>query len=198
MRVGYTRVTATDEQEQISALVAAGCKPDHIHTDPASATTRARAGLDRALSTLRAGDTLVVPTLDRLAPSTKQLAELVDTLQSRRVDLCVVDDAIDTAAPGRQAIFQTFGALTRFWSKEQTSASRASPRPRGREGGKKERLSDEQQADLVRSYQLGTAVAELCEKFGIARGTAYRYLNKHSVVSSIETQKKGRAKHRAA
>lgn len=198
MRVGYTLTTEADEQQQIALLVAAGCKPDHIHTDPASATTRARAGLDRALSTLRAGDMLVVPALDRFTPSTKQLAELVDELQSRGVDLYVVADAIDTAAPGRQAIFQTFGALARFWSKEQSSASRASPRPRGREGGKKERLSDEQQADLVRSYQRGTAVAELCAKFGIARGTAYRYLNKYSAVSSVEAKKKGRAKHRAA
>lgn len=42
--------------------------PDRIHLDKGlTGTTRARPGLDQALAAVHAGDTLVVPKLDRLS-----------------------------------------------------------------------------------------------------------------------------------
>ena len=58
--VGYARVS-TDEQTtalQHDALRAAGCDP--IFEDAASGSLRSRPGLDEALASVRAGDTLVV------------------------------------------------------------------------------------------------------------------------------------------
>ncbi len=50
-------------------------------------TTRARPGLDQALAAVRAGDTLVVPKLDRLARSVPDARAIGDSLIARDVKL---------------------------------------------------------------------------------------------------------------
>ena len=70
--IGYARCF-TDRQDlsaQRSALVELGVEPARIYTDHGlTGRTRARPGLDQALAAVRAGDTLVVTKLDRLARS---------------------------------------------------------------------------------------------------------------------------------
>ena len=65
--IGYARVstTAQDLQPQLDALAAAGCEP--VFTDHASGAKSQRQGLDACVEELKAGDTLVVWRLDRLA-----------------------------------------------------------------------------------------------------------------------------------
>jgi len=53
---------------QREILASLGVPPDRIHLDKGlTGTTRARPGLDQALAAVRAGDTLVVPKLDRFS-----------------------------------------------------------------------------------------------------------------------------------
>ena len=70
MLVGYARCS-TDAQDltaQRNALTALGVKANRIYVDHGlTGTTRARPGLREALAACRAGDTLVVAKLDRLA-----------------------------------------------------------------------------------------------------------------------------------
>src|SRR5260370_2415159 len=71
MLIGYARCS-TDAQDltaQRDALTALGVHPDRIYVNHGLAgTSRARPGLREALAACRAGDTLVVTKLDRLAP----------------------------------------------------------------------------------------------------------------------------------
>ena len=87
MLVGYARVSTLDQKPalQTDALTSAGC--ERIFTEKASGAQRERPELKAALSYLRAGDTLVVWKLDRLARSMRQLIETVEDLQSRRIEL---------------------------------------------------------------------------------------------------------------
>src|SRR5512144_241586 len=70
--IGYARVS-TDEQDltaQRDALTALGVAPGRIYVDHGlTGTNRARPGLREAMAAGRAGDTLVVTKLDRLARS---------------------------------------------------------------------------------------------------------------------------------
>ena len=71
-RIGYARCSThgQDLAAQREALVALGVAEARIHTDHGlTGTGRARPGLGQALAAVRAGDTLVVPKLDRLARS---------------------------------------------------------------------------------------------------------------------------------
>ena len=70
--IGYARVS-TDEQDltaQRDALDALGVSADRVYVDHGlTGTKRDRPGLREALAACRAGDTLVVTKLDRLARS---------------------------------------------------------------------------------------------------------------------------------
>jgi len=82
-RIGYARCS-TDKQDlaaQRVILEELGVAPDRIYTDRGlTGTTRARPGLDQALAAVRAGDTLVVPKLDRLARSVPDARQIADAL----------------------------------------------------------------------------------------------------------------------
>ena len=70
--IGYARCSTVlqDLTAQREILASLGVPPDRIYLDKGlTGTTRARPGLDQALAAVRAGDTLVVPKLDRLARS---------------------------------------------------------------------------------------------------------------------------------
>lgn len=103
MRIGYGRVSTRDQhpQTQSDALYAAGC--DEVFVDKASGTLARRPELDKALLTAnRTGDQLIVTKLDRLGRSLEHLIELSKQLQTKQVDLVVLDQGIDTStAVGR-------------------------------------------------------------------------------------------------
>src|SRR5580704_8562842 len=78
--IGYARVS-TDGQtldSQIAALKAAGAA--RIYRETASGAKAERRELGRALKSITAGDTLLVTRLDRLARSTRDLLNILDTV----------------------------------------------------------------------------------------------------------------------
>lgn len=82
MEIGYARVS-TDRQSvtaQVAELTAAGCIK--VFQEIASGAKTDRQQLVRALGQLSAGDVLVVTRLDRLARSTRDLLNTLDTIAS--------------------------------------------------------------------------------------------------------------------
>jgi DNA invertase Pin-like site-specific DNA recombinase len=100
--IGYARCS-TDKQDlaaQRAMLKDLGVAPDRIYTDRGlTGTTRARPGLDQALAAVRAGDTLVVPKLDRLARSVPDARQIADALVERGVKLALGASVYDPTDP---------------------------------------------------------------------------------------------------
>src|SRR5690606_25194124 len=86
-RIGYGRVSTTDQNpdSQHDALAAAGADP--IFVDRFTGTRASRPEWNRAKEMFRAGDTLVITRLDRLGRSTKDLLEIAAMLEEVGVDL---------------------------------------------------------------------------------------------------------------
>ncbi|NED00957.1 recombinase family protein, partial [Streptomyces sp. SID6648] len=84
-RVGYGRVSTKGQllDRQIAALEAAHCV--RIFTDKKSGKNAERGELWKCLDYLRPGDTLVVPSLDRLGRSIQDLISIVSGLRKRGV-----------------------------------------------------------------------------------------------------------------
>ena len=83
---GYARVSTLDQDLSIqrAALKAAGCEV--IRAEKASGARRdGRTELQVLLDFLRAGDTLVVTRIDRLARSLKDLQDIVYELKAKAV-----------------------------------------------------------------------------------------------------------------
>jgi DNA invertase Pin-like site-specific DNA recombinase len=81
--IGYARVFTLDQNPelQLDALKAAGC--GKVFIEKASGSKQDWAQLAAALDYMRAGDTLVVWKLGRLARSMKQLIEVVGRCMQR-------------------------------------------------------------------------------------------------------------------
>jgi DNA invertase Pin-like site-specific DNA recombinase len=88
--IGYARCSTArqDLTAQRELLEGLGVAPERIYLDHGlTGTNRARPGLDQALAAVRAGDTLVVPKLDRLARSVPDARAIGDALVARGVKL---------------------------------------------------------------------------------------------------------------
>src|SRR5580700_10762822 len=81
MKIGYARVSTLEQNLdlQLQALKKAGCR--RIFQEKISASTGNRPEFQRMLDQIRAGDTIVVWKLDRLARSTRDLLETMETIQ---------------------------------------------------------------------------------------------------------------------
>lgn len=166
MKIGYARVS-TEEQFldlQLSALKHVGC--DLIFSDHGvSGTRKDRKGLNRALSSLARGDTLVVWRLDRLGRSLSQLVILMSSLRDRGIHFASLNESIDTDSPTGMFMFHMIAALAEFERaliSERTKAGLAAARLRGSRLGRPRALSVQAVAeakDLVKTYP-ETFVAE--------------------------------------
>jgi hypothetical protein len=113
-RIGYSRVSTTDQDTtaQQLRLEAAGCR--RIFTETISSRVQHRPQLSACLEYLREGDALVVVRLDRVARSTRELLEIAQGLEERGIDLVVLDQAIDTATPAGKLMFSVLAAIAQF------------------------------------------------------------------------------------
>ena len=182
-RIGYARCS-TDKQDltaQKDALVAFDVAPDRIYTDHGlTGVNRARPGLDQALAAVRAGDTLVVPKLDRLARSVPDAREIADSLVARGVKLALGHSVYDPGDPMGKMFFNILATFAEFESdliRLRTREGMAVARAKGKLRGKKPKLSDRQQRELRRMYDTGTySISDLAELFSVSRPTIYRVL----------------------
>lgn len=183
MLIGYARVSTPDQNFnlQVEALEKAGCAK--VYQETASGAKVERKVLGEILAYLRPGDTLVVWRLDRLGRSLGHLIQLVNDLESHGIGFKSLVEAIDTTTPTGQFFFQITGAfaeLERNLIRERTMAGLASARSRGRNGGRPKALDGEAFAMALTLYHdRRNPVGSICKKFGIAKRTFYRYLEKH-------------------
>ena len=183
--IGYA-CCSTDRQDlaaQRQALLELGVAEDRIHTDHGlTGATRARPGLDQALAAVRAGDTLVVPKLDRLARSVPDARAIADRLRERDVKLALGRALYDPGDPIGKLFFNILATFAEFEAdliRMRTREGMAIARARGRLRGKQPKLSDRQQRELCRMHATGEySISDLAELFSVSRPTVYRTLNR--------------------
>ncbi len=118
MLVGYARTSTVEQvagfEAQKRDLEQHGC--ERIFYEQVSSVGQ-RTELDQAIAFIRDGDTFVVTKLDRLARSTFHLLELIDLLDSKQVNLQILDfggSSVDTKTPTGKLMLTMFGAMAQF------------------------------------------------------------------------------------
>ncbi len=115
MIYGYARVS-TDGQSvdaQVKQLRAAGA--DQVFRETASGARADRAQLRRALAQLAKGDVLMVTRLDRLARSTRDLLNTLDTIAKAGAGFRSLGDAwADTTSAHGRLMLTILGGLAEF------------------------------------------------------------------------------------
>lgn len=104
---GYARVSSRGQardgnslEAQETALKAAGA--EYVYSDAYTGTTTDRPQLDKLLAELKAGDTLIVTKMDRIARSVQQGISLIDELAERGVMINILNmGIIDNSSTGK-------------------------------------------------------------------------------------------------
>lgn len=181
MLIGYARVSTLEQNLDLQndALKKGGCRK--IFTDKASGSAQERDGLDRAVESLREGDTLVVWKLDRLGRSLAHLVTLLNDLKDRKIGFRSLQENIDTTSGVGKLVFHIFASLAEFERdliRERTLAGIASARARGRLGGRPRALDAKRIAQAKAMHKdKKIPIKEISATLGIGRTTLYRYLN---------------------
>jgi DNA invertase Pin-like site-specific DNA recombinase len=160
MRIAaYARVSTEDQHldAQLTPLRAYGARVGADvaeYTDTLSGRRPKRPGLDALLAAVRRRevDVVAIVKLDRLARSVRDLTQIAGELAALRVELVVLDQAIDTRTPSGRLLFSVLGAIAEFEAdliRERTIAGLAAARRRGRKPGRPSKLG----ADAVKRAQ---------------------------------------------
>ncbi len=112
--VGYVRVSTVDQNEarQVEAL-----KKHNIEkwfTEKVSGKDTNRPQLQLMLDYVREGDTVYIHDFSRLARSTKDLLEIVETLNKKGVHLVSNKENIDSSTPTGKLMLTMIGAIAEF------------------------------------------------------------------------------------
>lgn len=180
IKIGYARVSTGGQnlERQLDALKAAGCR--RIFAEKKSGKDTDRPELAAALAFMQPGDTLVVPSLDRLSRSLQDLITTVADLRRREVGFTSLHENLDTTTPGGRLVFQVFAALAEFIRELIISGTReglAAARARGRVGGRPAVVTPDliQTArDLLPNPE--HSITSIAKLLGVSPGTLYNHI----------------------
>ena len=186
MDLGYARVSTAkqDLDRQIDALVAAGIAPERICLDKRSGATTDRPGLRALLGYARAGDVIVVHTLDRLGRTVRDTLNLIHELAERGVGVRNLADPIkvdssrpdDPMAQLAVVLLALFGQMERTYTLERAAHARAVATAKGRRIGRPVAVDPGKLEWAAHLRDTGATIAEIVAKTGIARTSLYRHL----------------------
>ena len=120
----------------------------------------------------------MVTRLDRLARSVLDLSQITAEIAAKKVDLVVLDQAIDTGSPTGRLLFHMLAAIGEFERdliKERAAEGIARAKAAGVKFGARPKLSAEQVATLKLEFNKpGVDRTWLAQNYGIGRATLYR------------------------
>ena len=178
-KIGYARVSTTDQdpQLQLDALAAEDCLK--IYTDTATGTRADRPEWNKCLADLRPGDTLIIWKINRLGRNLRDLIEIVTTLEARGVGVkSLTNGIVDTTTAHGKLVFGIFALMAEYEAaliQERTMAGLAAARARGRTGGRKPKMTPELTGKAQRMYDAKIfTMAEIAASCGVTPMTVYR------------------------
>ena len=181
-RIGYARCSTDKQDLRAQKAELAKLDPDQVFTDEGFTGTKRdqREGLERALAALRAGDTLVVTKLDRLARSVPDARGIAEDLQTRGVTLQLGTQTYDPDDPMGKMFFNILATFAEFeadLARMRTREGMAEARRAGKLRGREPTVTPAQDAEIRRMRDSGDyTIREITELFGFARQTVYRSL----------------------
>ncbi len=180
---GYARASADGQtlDAQISALTAAGAA--RVFSETASGARTDRRALAGAIRALGDGDTLLVTRLDRLARSTRDLLNILDTIAKAGAGFRSLGDAwADTTTAHGRLMLNVLGGLAEFerdLMRARTGEGRERAKARGVHIGRPPMLTGRQKNEARKALAEGAATqADLARRFNVSQSTISRLAEK--------------------
>ena len=168
---GYARVS-TNGQElsgQIAELSGAGCVK--VFREKASGAKTDRPELARLIRQLEAGDVVIVTRLDRLARSTRDLLNVLDTVAKAGAKFKSLGDTwADTTTPHGRLMLTVLGGLAEFERsliKARTDDGRKRAKAKGVRFGRPSKLTAHQRSEALARLAAGETQADIARTYAV-------------------------------
>ncbi len=181
MIFAYSRISKGDDQNAALQLQAfKKAEVDKVFIESASGGRWDRPQLHKLLDQLRKGDRVMVWKLDRLSRSLKDLLVIMERIDQAGAGFISLTEAIDTTTPAGRMMMQIVGSFAEFereMIRERTKAGLDAARSEGRIGGRKPKLKDDQEKDIIENVLSGRkTAAQMARLYEVSGATISRIL----------------------
>ena len=190
MVYGYSRCstneTKQDINRQVRELKAAGAEEIFMEYEHGDAKIKSQQ--QAMFAQTRAGDTITVLEVSRLARSTQQLCEIIDIVREKHLRLVIVGSiTLDCRSgqpdPMSEAFLQMAGVFSQLelsMIRMRVRSGMANARAKGKRIGRPQITVEDLPSAFLRhypAYQKGALnVSELARVCGVSRTTVYKYI----------------------
>ncbi len=181
---GYARVSTGSQSlsAQDAQLRSAGAVK--VYAEKASgAKTDGRKQLHRLLKTINHGDTVLVCRLDRLARSTRDLLNILDSVGKTGANFKSLSDTwADTTTPHGRLMLTVLGGLAEFERSlilERTQHVIKRAKAAGVKFGRPSKLTPYQQREAIARREAGETFHEIARTYNVSHTAIVRLWQKH-------------------
>jgi len=187
---GYVRVSTKEQNEerQMIAMGEFGVEKDHIILDKQSGKDFERPGYRKLLHKLKAGDTLVIKSIDRLGRNYDEILEQWRLLtKEKQVAIVVLDMPLLDTRQGRDLtgvliadivlqLLSYVAQTEREFNRQRQAEGIAAAKARGVHFGRKFKNRGENYESVMAAWQEGKISGRVAAKeLGVAHGTFQRW-----------------------
>jgi DNA invertase Pin-like site-specific DNA recombinase len=190
MIYGYARCstdeTKQDINRQIRELKEGGATKETIYLEYESGAKSDRAELNKLLNVVKEGDTILATEVSRITRSTKQLCEIIEFAQDRKIKLIlgsfIVDctKELDPMTEGMLKMMGVFSEMERNMIRQRVKSGMENAKANGKIIGRPQKTADDLPAIFYRHYPKykngeinKKELSRLCD---LSYPTIYKYL----------------------
>lgn len=190
MIYGYARCstgeTKQDINGQIRELKEGGATKETIYLEYESGAKSDRAELNKLLNVVKEGDTILATEVSRITRSTKQLCEIIEFAQDRKIKLIlgsfIVDctKELDPMTEGMLKMMGVFSEMERNMIRQRVKSGMENAKANGKIIGRPQKTADDLPAIFYRHYPKykngeinKKELSRLCD---LSYPTIYKYL----------------------
>ena len=181
LRIGYIRISTAEQNTARQEVLMKDLKVDNVFVDRMSGKNTNRPELQKMMSFVREGDTVIVESISRFARNTRDLLDLVEKLTEKNVEFVSKKEAIDTTTPTGKFMLTIFGAvaeLEREYILQRQKEGIAIAKENGVYKGRKP-IERPEFAGVVSLWQKGEITAvEAMKRLDMKSSTFYRKVKK--------------------
>jgi DNA invertase Pin-like site-specific DNA recombinase len=178
-KIGYARVSTRgqDHAAQIAALKAYGC--DKIYNEKASGkSTNGRHEFNKLMKALQPGDTVVVTKLDRLARSSRDLANILHNVGEAQCGFVSLGETwCDTTSSVGRLLITIMSGVAEFERElisQRCDEGIERAKAKGTKFGRPTRLDAGQRRKIAERLAAGATYAQLAAEYEVGLATVWR------------------------
>ena len=192
MRVGYIRVSTVEQHEdrQVKDLTE-NANVSKVFIDKLSGKDTNRPQLNAMIDYVRENDVVVVSEYSRLARSTRDLIDIIETLQNKGVTVISMKEKLDTSTPQGEFMLTVFAGIATLERKLMLQRQRegiATAKANGKYKGRQSKQKPDDWESLKAMYMSRQiTVSEIAKRCDVSRPIVYKWLKETPAGAHEET-----------